>query len=237
LVFIDHKDFESLEGKSVLIRAHGEPPQTYRIAKQRNLSLIDGTCPIVQALQIKIKKGYEAQDKTHPQILIYGKEGHPEVKGLMGQIGNDARVVKEPEDIEKLDLKSRIILYSQTTMDTEGFDKIAEAIKRNAGEGVNLQVKNTICKHISHREPGLRKFAAENDLLIFVAGRSSSNGRVLFEICKEENPKSILISEAEEIKPEWFKKDIESVGICGATSTPGWLLEEAAGKIKGFTEN
>lgn len=237
MVFIDHADLDKLKDKTILIRAHGEPPETYEKAARNNLEIIDGTCPIVQRLQRKIRKRYRDSDRKTEQIIIYGKEKHPEVLGLKGQTNNEAIVVRTEEDLKKVERDMDLYIYSQTTMDTGGFEQISSQLKFQGNDERSVQVNDTICRHISHREPGLRKFASQNDLIIFVAGKQSSNGRILYEICRDENPSSIFISESKELKPEWFVDSIKSVGICGATSTPVWLLEEVAEKIKSFTEN
>jgi 4-hydroxy-3-methylbut-2-enyl diphosphate reductase len=236
LVFIEHSGLENLKNKNVLIRAHGEPPKTYRLAERNNLTLIDGTCPIVLALQKKIRKQYEKMDKEKGHILIYGKKGHPEVTGLIGQTDNKAIVVNDPNELPGETGGKDVFLYSQTTMDTGGFLEIGEKLSRmqDPGKGQKLEINNTICSHISHREPGLRKFSGMNDVIIFVAGINSSNGRILYEICKSENEETYFISDPEEIDPAWMK-GIGSVGISGATSTPLWLLEKVAEKIKSFT--
>ncbi len=237
LIFIEHSDLDSLKDKTVLIRAHGEPPETYQRADQNNLKLIDGTCPIVAGIQKKIRKSYEQLDNRNEQIIIYGKEGHPEVRGLIGQTEGNALVVGSKDDFENADLKKKIYFFSQTTMDVSGFENICTHLMQDQIEKREVEVNNTICKHVSHREPGLRKFASQNELVIFVAGKKSSNGRILFEICQEENPETHFISEPGELKQEWFNKSWKTVGVCGATSTPVWLLKKVAEKIQIFTEN
>lgn len=237
MVFIEHSDLDKLTDETILIRAHGEPPETYELAARNNLKIIDGTCPIVQGLQRKIRRRYREMDSKNGQIIIYGKEKHPEVIGLNAQANNEALVVRTEEDLKKTDPYKNLYIYSQTTMDTGGFEKMSSQLKILGSDERTVQVNDTICKHISHREPGLRRFASENDLIIFVAGKNSSNGKILFEICKDENPSSIFISESKELKAKWFVDSIDSVGICGATSTPVWLLEEVGERIKSFTEN
>jgi len=238
LIFIDHSQLSDLKDKTILIRAHGEPPATYEIAKKNRLKVIDGTCPIVLSLQKKIRERYENMDVLNEQIIIYGKEGHPEVIGLKGQAGDHPQVVRTKDDLKKLSLKRNVYLFSQTTMDTAGFMDIASELKSDESviSGMKSEINNTICNHISHREPGLRKFARANDIIIFVAGLKSSNGRILFEICKSENSETYFISEKEELNPYWFRGCTE-VGICGATSTPEWQLKEIAEIIRSFTEN
>ena len=238
MIFIEHDDLDKLYDKTVLIRAHGEPPGTYEKAKKNKLRLIDGTCPIVLGLQKKIKKRFSENDLSDSQIIIYGKDNHPEVRGLKGQANNQALVVKSAEEIKKTDFKKKVFLFSQTTMDVKGFNKIESLIKQKVldNEEGEVEVNNTICRHISHRETGLRDFAREHDLIVFVAGKHSSNGRVLFEICRSENPESYFVTGPEEIQAGWFVGK-SSAGISGATSTPEWLLEEVAEKIREFTKN
>ncbi len=238
LVFIDHDELKELKNSKVLIRAHGEPPSTYELAGKNNLRIIDGTCPIVRKLQKRIKEKY-LEDKTG-QILIYGKQDHPEVIGLNGQTEGNAVVIREPEMLSKLHLKGKVSLFSQTTMDTEGFkilsEKLSEHLESERNRNMEIEIHNTICRHISHRQPGLIRFANEHDVIIFVSGKNSSNGRILFDICKKANPESHLISESHEIRKEWFD-GYESTGICGATSTPKWLLQEVYQYISDFTIN
>jgi 4-hydroxy-3-methylbut-2-enyl diphosphate reductase len=238
MMFIDHDQLPLLKNKTILIRAHGEPPGTYSIARKNNLRVIDGTCPIVVSLQKKIKTCFEDMDPDSEEIIIYGKKGHPEIIGLQGQINNQGRVIRKKEELGEITDKKKIHLFSQTTMDTSGFQEIAVELESNIGRKANISVdvNNTICNHISHREPGLRKFARENDTIIFVAGLNSSNGRILYEICKDENPDTFFISEVEELKDDWLKNRI-NIGVCGATSTPEWQLREVAEKIRNFTQN
>lgn len=238
LIFIDDEDLSKLKNTKVLIRAHGEPPATYALARNNGLELIDGTCPIVLSLQKKIKKIYEHSDSGKERILIYGKENHPEVRGLNGQTENKALVIRHPEELETLSGIENVHLFSQTTMDAEGFHQIENHLNAWKEEGVKKQltVHQTICRHISHRKPGIIQFARENDLIIFVSGKKSSNGRVLYEICKNENEHSFFVSDEKELKPEWLTGR-KSVGVCGATSTPRWLLEQIAAKLESFTKN
>ncbi len=237
MIFINDEELLKLNDVTVLIRAHGEPPETYQICEERNISVIDGTCPIVSALQKKISKSYK-NSVSNDQIVIYGKTVHPEVKGLNGQINNEAIIIRKPEDIQKISPDKNVILYSQTTMDSDGFNEMKNKIKENAKDNpeVNLQFNNTICNYISHRQPGIVEFARSNEILIFVAGSNSSNGKILFEICKKENNNSKFISEVGQLKKEWFHS-VSAVGITGATSTPGWLLESVKEKIQSFKVN
>ena len=236
LVFIDNNDLKELRDARVLIRDHGEPPQTYELARKNNLKIIDGTCPIVQKLQKRIREKYLSKEK--PDILIYGMENHPEVIGLKGQTEGNAIVIRDTEKLSLLNLQRNVSLFSQTTMDVGGFRELSEKLKSlfHVPREMKLEpeVNDTICRHISHRQPGLEEFAKNHDLIIFVAGKNSSNGKILFEICKKVNPNSYFISEPFEIKRHWFD-DNHSVGICGATSTPHWLLHEVADHISEFT--
>ena len=238
LVVITTEQFKKLKNEKILIRAHGEPPETYKIAKENNLTLLDYTCPVVLKLQQNIKKGFEQMEKIDGQVVIYGKEGHAEVIGLNGQINDKAVIISNHEDKLNLDFSKPVILFSQTTKDESGFFKLAELIKQKMRElGVdvdkNLIVNNTICRSVSKRVPLLEKFASEHDVIIFVSGIKSSNGQYLFSVCKKINPNSFMISNASELNKDWIigKK---SVGICGATSTPMWLMQDVAEKIKQY---
>lgn len=238
MVFIDTDDLLRLKNETVLIRAHGEPPSTYKICEERNITIIDGTCPIVNALQKKISKSYNHTEPQDDQIVIYGKDTHPEVKALNGQINDSAIIIRSLKDIEKINPEKNVVLFSQTTMDSEGFIELENQIRLNAREfpEVKVDIKNTICKHISHRQPGIVDFARSHDVLIFVAGRNSSNGKILFDICKKENDNSKFISEVDQLKEEWFL-GVKNVGIAGATSTPAWVLKlvkERIENIKNF---
>lgn len=235
MVFINDEDLLTLKDETVLIRAHGEPPSTYKICEERNITIIDGTCPIVNALQKKIRKSYNQSDTLTDQIVIYGKDTHPEVKALNGQIDNSAIIIRNAKDLEKINPEKNTILFSQTTMDSEGFVDLGNKIKLNSMSfpDVNVEIKNTICKHISHRQPGIVDFARSHDILIFVAGRNSSNGKILFDICKKENDNSKFISEVDQLKKEWFSS-VKNVGIAGATSTPAWVLKLVKERIESF---
>lgn len=236
LRIITHDDLPALQGKTVLIRAHGEPPETFETAKRYNITLIDATCPIVSKLQQRIRKSHEETAETGGSVLIYGKPGHAEVVGLVGQTGGKAFVVRKPEDLDNIHLSSPVHLYSQTTMDKEGLDAMAAEIRKRLREkGENdLFVHNTICGQVSGRAPLVREFAKQHDIVIFVSGKKSSNGAWLFSLCLSENPRCYFISSKEEIQREWFRPG-DSVGVTGATSTPPWLLEEAAREISTFS--
>jgi len=224
---ISKEEFFTLKDCKVLIRAHGEPPSTYEYAKENSIELIDATCPVVITLQEKVKGSYLNGVQQKGQVVIYGKRGHAEIIGLDGQTQNTAIVLESPDDVEKLDPSRPVALYSQTTKRIEDFHEIAKTVKERMQPGVPVQIKDTICRQVSNRVPNLQKFATEYDMVLFIAGEKSSNGRYLYTICKEVNPKSYKISAIEQIEKDWFE-GVESVGICGATSTPNWLMEQAA---------
>ncbi|MBN2681459.1 MAG: 4-hydroxy-3-methylbut-2-enyl diphosphate reductase [Bacteroidales bacterium] len=231
---IEHDEYKKLYNTKVLIRAHGEPPETYRIAKENNIELIDASCPVVLRLQERIKIGYNLIKKTGGQVVIYGKQGHAEVNGLVGQTNNEAIVIENPVDIEKINLKKPIVIFSQTTKSIEGYREIMKLILEKRIEmGINppeIFENDTICRQVSTRGPRLMEFAKKHSIIIFVSGKKSSNGRMLYEVCKNENPKTYFVSEIDELQADWFK-NIESVGVCGATSSPRWLMEQIAEKI------
>lgn len=227
---IGHKEFNLLHKAKVLLRAHGEPPETYEKALSNNLSLIDATCPVVLRLQRKIKKCYEESRPDNTQIVIYGKKGHAEVNGLVGQTENNAIVIEKVEDIDVLDFNRNIALFSQTTKSLDGFMHIVHAIHQRIAPNVKFAYFDTICRQVANRLPNIKSFAAKHDLIYFVAGQKSSNGKVLFEECLKANSNTIFISDANEItKP--LPETIRSVGVCGATSTPKWLMEKIADKV------
>jgi len=228
---ISKEEYCTLKNCKVLIRAHGEPPATYEYAKENNIELIDATCPVVLTLQEKVKNSYASKLHQNGQVVIFGKKGHAEIIGLDGQTNQNAIIIESIKDIRKIDLDRPVSLYSQTTKRIEDFNQIAEFIHTNIKPGVPIEIKDTICRQVSNRVPNLKIFATKYDLILFVAGKKSSNGQYLFSICKEENPNTHIISGIEEIKTDWFN-DVESVGICGATSTPNWLMEDVADWIK-----
>ncbi len=227
---ITREEYMQLKDCKVLIRAHGEPPETYEHAKKNNIELIDATCPVVLTLQEKVKGSYEKNKIMNGQVVIYGKKGHAEIVGLDGQIDNKAIVLESIEDTSRIDFSRPVSLYSQTTKRVEDFYAIADKVKSSMKPGVPLEIKDSICRQVSNRVPHLKNFAKEFDVILFVAGHKSSNGRYLYTICKEENPRTHHISRIEEIDRSWLE-GAESVGICGATSTPNWLMEEVAGWI------
>lgn len=224
---ISKEEYFSLKNCKVLIRAHGEPPKTYKHAKENNIELIDATCPVVLTLQEKIKNSYNTKIQQKGQLVIFGKKGHAEIIGLNGQINHSAIIIESIADVDKIDMSRPVSLYSQTTKRIEDFHKIAKLVKSKIHPGVPVEIKDTICRQVSNRVPNLKVFASKYDLLLFIAGKKSSNGQYLFSICKEENQNSHFISQTEEIDSNWFH-DVKSVGICGATSTPTWLMKEVA---------
>ena len=225
LVTIDHEQMASLHDVKVLLRAHGEPPSTYELARRNHIEIIDATCPVVLKLQQRIKKQYDSNEVQSSQIVIFGKKGHAEVLGLVGQTHSDAIVIEKFDEVAKLDFSRDIYLYSQTTKSLDEFHRIIEYIQSHIAPNATFRSFDTICRSVANRMPNISQFAARHDLILFVCGRKSSNGRVLFNECLRVNPNSHLIEGPEEIAPEWLK-GIGSVGICGATSTPKWLMEQ-----------
>ncbi len=230
LITIDHTQLAQLHDVRVLLRAHGEPPHTYELAQRNNITIIDATCPVVLKLQQKIHQAYT----NHPdaQIVIYGKIGHAEVIGLEGQTNGKAIVIEDENDLSKIDFSRPIILFSQTTKSIEGFNQLVNTIKEklSTSEGIHFEYHDTICRNVANRIPNIRHFASQFDIILFVAGAKSSNGKVLFNECLNVNPRTYLVSSPDELQSEWFN-DIQSVGICGATSTPKWLMEAVKQKI------
>ncbi|WP_303310883.1 4-hydroxy-3-methylbut-2-enyl diphosphate reductase [Hymenobacter sp. BT730] len=218
LRIIDYEQLASLRNEAVLIRAHGEPPSTYQMALHNNLTLVDASCPVVLKLQNRIKSSYDRQEP----IFIYGKHGHAEVRGLLGQTGGDAVVFENLDELLRHELPANITLYSQTTKSTDSFYRIKNELEQR---GYQVNANDTICRQVSNRDKDLRKFAAQFDQIVFVSGTKSSNGKVLYQVCKETNPATHFISNVAELRPEWFQLG-QSVGICGATSTPMWLMEQ-----------
>ena len=232
LEIIDHEQLSNLHDVKVLIRAHGEPPTTYETAIRNNIELVDASCPVVLKLQNRIKYAYDRME-GEGQVVIYGKPGHAEVNGLKGQTDDNAVIITTEEDLDKIDYSKPIFLFSQTTKSTEGFYRMKDLIIQRAAAHNNevVETNDTICRQVSNRDPKLREFSQQYDVIIFVAGRKSSNGKVLYEVCHSTNPRSHFISVPEEIDPEWFE-GAEKVGICGATSTPSWLMEQVADTIR-----
>jgi len=233
LQIITPEELKNIHDCKVLIRAHGEPPETYRIAVENNIELIDASCPVVLKLQNRIRKGFDDMKKTNGQIVIYGKEGHAEVNGLLGQTLNHAIIVNSEDDINKIDLSKPVFFYSQTTQSTEGFQKIISIIRQRIEANkipIRFVANDTVCRQVSNRGPQLRKFAADHEVIIFVSGKKSANGIYLYKVCLKVNAKTYMISDKDELNSTWFK-NVKSVGICGATSTPMWLMEDVAEEI------
>lgn len=230
---ITHDQLRKLHNVKVLLRAHGEPPETYEIAKRNNIEIIDATCPVVLQLQRRIHATYNANSDNaeKPQIVIYGKNGHAEVNGLVGQTNGEAIVIQDSDDISNIDFDRDIYLYSQTTKSLQGFQKIvAEIDKKNNGKH-KFESYDTICRQVANRIDKIREFASAHELIIFVSGKKSSNGKILFAECHDANPSSYLISSEEELDPSWLEGK-ERIGICGATSTPMWLMNKVKEHIE-----
>ncbi|MDR0988363.1 MAG: 4-hydroxy-3-methylbut-2-enyl diphosphate reductase [Prevotellaceae bacterium] len=230
LITIDHEQFNRLHDARVLLRAHGEPPQTYETARRNRIEIIDATCPVVLQLQKKIKHEYESGTSERKQIVIYGKNGHAEVLGLVGQTDGTAIVIDQPGEAAKLNYEHDIRLYSQTTKSLDEFRTVVETIRQNISPRATFAYHDTICRQVANRLPHIRQFAASHELVFFVSGRKSSNGKILFDACGSVNPNSYLIESADEIDPSLLK-NVTSIGICGATSTPKWLMEEIYHRI------
>ena len=230
---IDHEAMAQLpSGTKVLLRAHGEPPATYDLARKRNIQIIDATCPVVLQLQRRIKKVYD--ENPHPQIVIYGKRGHAEVLGLVGQTQGEAIVIECVEEAAKLDFSRSIALFSQTTKSLEGFRQVVEYITAHIQKPAVFSYYDTICRQVANRMPNICNFASQHDVVIFVCGLKSSNGRVLYAAAHEQNEQSYMVDGPDAIQPEWFE-GAQSVGICGATSTPTWLMERCKERIEELT--
>lgn len=234
LVTISYEQFSQLHDAKVLLRAHGEPPSTYEIAKNNNITIIDATCPVVLKLQSRIKKQYEEMPKNG-QLVIFGKVGHAEINGLVGQTNETAIVIEKMADLEKVDFNKNIRLFSQTTKSVDEFNEIVKEIKQKLNLSQSFEYNDTICRQVANRIPNIRKFATNQDLILFVSGKKSSNGKILYEECKKVNPNTYLIAEPEEIEAQWINAETNKIGICGATSTPTWLMEKVAMKIKEMT--
>ena len=245
LITIDHEQMAQLHDVKVLLRAHGEPPATYELARQNNIEIIDATCPVVLKLQQRIRNNYklrmtnyetEANNRNsefgirNSQIVIFGKKGHAEVLGLVGQTAGDAIVIEHFDEVKHLDFTRDIFLYSQTTKSLDEFHRIIDYIQSHIAPGATFKSFDTICRSVANRMPNISQFAARHDLILFVCGRKSSNGKVLFNECQRVNPNTHLIEGPEEIDPTWLE-NIETVGICGATSTPKWLMEQCRDAI------
>lgn len=226
LRIIDHSHLGNLENEKVLIRAHGEAPETYKIALENNITLIDASCPVVLKLQNRIKSSYDNEEK----ILIYGKHGHAEVIGLQGQTNKEAIVFQDISELDQLELPSRFTLYSQTTKSTDNFYAIKDEL---INRGYDVKANDTICRQVSNRYEELGNFASKYDRVVFVSGKKSSNGRVLFEVCKQSNPNTYFVSDVSDLEENWFSEN-EKIGICGATSTPRWLMEQVQKHLESY---
>ena len=236
LKIINHDDLKNLHNCKVLIRAHGEPPSTYLTALENNIELIDASCPVVLKLQYRVKTAFDSGKKEKAQMVIYGIPGHAEVNGLIGQTNGEAIIVRGEEDLEQIDFARPIFLYSQTTKSTDKFYHLKSIIEQRATSLGNSRVisNDTICRQVSNRDIQLRDFAKRFDVVIFVSGKKSSNGKVLFNVCLEQNPNTHFVSDTDEIQEDWFA-GAKSVGICGATSTPLWLMEKISAHIQSQT--
>lgn len=237
LRIIDRDQLKELHDCKVLIRAHGEPPETYKLALENNIELIDASCPVVLKLQNRVKHAFDKGLPDNAQVVIYGQVGHAEVIGLAGQTRDEAIIVTTEEDLAKVDFTRPVTLFSQTTKSTKGFYHIKSLIEERlqqatpAGtEAPAFDANDSICRQVSNREPQLAKFSTEHDVIVFVSGKKSSNGKALYSVCKQHNPNSYFVENEEELQEEWFAH-ASSVGICGATSTPMWLMEQVAGSI------
>lgn len=227
---VSHEDMKNLSGRTLLIRAHGEPPHTYAIAEKLGITIIDATCPVVARLQRRLRQAYDKMQEVGGSVVLLGKRGHAEVIGLTGQADDDVVVIESEADLDSIDFTRPIYFLSQTTQSIALFNKLAEDIKQRAKD-VPITIDDTICRRVAGRESLLTEFARSVDLVIFVCGRKSSNGRVLYEVCRNANPNSYNVEESSEIEPAWLE-GVERIGICGATSTPRWLMEQVAESIK-----
>ena len=233
LRIIDRDQLKELRDCKVLIRAHGEPPETYKLALENNIELIDASCPVVLKLQNRVKHAFDSGKAGNAQVVIYGQVGHAEVIGLTGQTGDEAIIVTTEEDLDKIDFTRPVTLFSQTTKSTKGFYHIKSLIEERLQQANQdstqpaFNANDSICRQVSNREPQLARFATEHDVIVFVSGKKSSNGKALYSVCKQHNPNSYFVENEEELEPEWFA-GAGSVGICGATSTPMWLMEQVS---------
>lgn len=224
LISVSHEDMPRLKGVKLLLRAHGEPPSTYADAKRYGITIVDATCPVVLKLQQRINHTYH-HAPAGTQIVIYGKAGHAEVNGLVGQTDGTAIVVDDNDSLDNIDFSRPIALYSQTTRSLEGWNRMVERIRSRLTDDSHFTFTDTICRQVSGRSDHLRQFAASHDVVLFVSGSKSSNGKVLFNLCHSVNPHTYMVADAGEINPQWFNERPENIGICGATSTPRWLME------------
>ena len=229
---IGHSEYFQLKDCKILIRAHGEPPSTYEYAKKNNITLIDATCPVVLKLQQRVKKASETMKNENGQLVIFGHLGHAEVDGLAGQTDDSVLIIEQPEDYKKIDPSRPVIVFSQTTKSVEDFRELTKNIQ-NQAQGGRVEAHDTICRQVSNRVSHLQRFAIRFERIIFVGGQNSSNAQVLFDVCKKQNEHSHFVSTPEDVQADWFT-GVETVGICGATSTPQWLMDKVGEKIKAF---
>lgn len=230
LITIDYEQLAQLHDVKVMLRAHGEPPSTYELAKKNNITIVDASCPVVLKLQSRVKNAYQTLPTPDTQIVIFGHVGHAEVNGLVGQTDDKAIVIESEEDLFKVDMTKNIRLFSQTTKSLEGYKSLIETVGKKLDKTINFEYTDTICRQVSNRIPNITTFAQQNDIVVFVAGKKSSNGLVLYEHCKTVNPNTYFVSEANDVGG--FEIDFsKKIGICGATSTPRWLMEEVATKL------
>lgn len=227
---LTHEEMTTLRNTSVLFRAHGEPPSTYEIAQQNDIEVIDATCPVVLNLQKRIKRIYEERKGTQTQLLIFGKLGHAEVNGLVGQTNNTAIVIERKEDLEKLDFSLPIVMFSQTTKSKAAYMELVEMIQERIEKPELFEYHNTICQQFGNRMPKIKEFAASHDCIVFVSDAKSSNGKALFKACQEVNPDSHFVSGPQDVDAAWIAGK-NNIGICGATSTPAWLMEQVKDRI------
>lgn len=238
LITINHEQFKELKDTTVLIRAHGEPPETYKIALENNIKLIDASCPVVLRLQNSVKNGNNEIENKNGQTVIFGEKGHAEVNGLIGQTKNKGIVISKIDDLELIDFTKPINIFSQTTKSPIKYNELIEEIKirlqrNNLSLETDLIVNQTVCGQVSHRDVQLPDFAKKHNTIIFVSGKKSSNGKMLYEVCKKANPNTFFVTDTEDLNPSWFAEN-QSIGICGATSTPKWLMEKIADHIQNF---
>lgn len=236
LKVIDREELSNLRDCKVLIRAHGEPPETYQLALENNIELIDASCPVVLKLQNRVKHAYDKAVDNNGQIVLYGQKGHAEVIGLAGQTMGEAIIVTTEEDLAQVDFKRPVTLFSQTTKSTKGFYTLKQQIEdrltqANPLQEVDFDANDSICRQVSNREPQLQKFSMEHDVIVFVSGKKSSNGKALYSVCKAENERSYFVENESEIDFSWIKPT-DSIGICGATSTPMWLMQQVSDAIQ-----
>jgi 4-hydroxy-3-methylbut-2-en-1-yl diphosphate reductase len=224
---IGHDNSSQLKDQKILLRTHGEPPSTYRKLEENNNTIIDATCPVVLKLQERVRKSFEKLSEEDGQLVIFGKKGHPEVIGLLGQTDNRAILIHSIDDLEKIDFSRPIEVYSQTTMPADAFQNISDELRNRAKS--TIEIHNTICRQVSNRVPLMKDFSSKYDVILFVSGKNSSNGKALFEICRKVNPASYFIEAPADVQKNWFE-NAGSIGICGATSTPDWLME----KVKSY---